>query len=160
MPKQVTWTNDSLVVGFGPRRTEVVGAEVKTFGGLGADKVKTVVFDYKEAQRAAANVNVPVPADSLIVSVVLDVIEAFVGGTKIEVGLTGGDVDGFISASQGATAELTLGRHIVGAGAHLLDADDADSTDGYEVGTSADTVDVLATGTFTAGKAVLTVTYR
>jgi len=160
MRKQTTWSNpDGLVIGFGPRTVESVAAVAKTFGGQGAAKVASVVFDYAAAQLAAANVNVPVPADSTIVSVVLDVLEAFAGGTKLEVGLTGGDVDGFLSATQGALAELTLGRHLVGMGALLLDANASDSTETYAVGTSAETVDVLATGTFTAGKARLTVTY-
>ena len=155
-----TWSNpDGLVVGFGTHKVMKQGSAAKNYAGAGGVKTASVTFNYKDAAGTGGTVNVPVPADSTVLGVTLVVGTAWAGGTKLEVGLTGGDVDGFLTAAQGATAELTAGRRIVGAGALLVDDPAAASTDGYEIGTSADTVDVLLTGTFTAGDATLVVTY-
>lgn len=150
MTRKSTWTNaDGLVVGFGPNTPEKIGAVAE---GEGAIKTAYVTFDYK-----TTGVNVPLPAGAAVVGVVLTVGTAWAGGTKVEVG-DGSDADGFVSASQGATANLTAGAGIVGAGAYTKGATDT-GAQVFKTYASADTVDVTITGSFTAGTATLAVSY-
>lgn len=150
MTRKSTWTNaDGLVVGFGPNTPEKTGAVAE---GEGAIKTAYVTFDYK-----TTGVNVPLPAGAAVVGVVLTVGTAWAGGTKVEVG-DGSDADGFVSAAQGATANLTAGAGIVGAGAYTKGATDT-GAQVFKTYSSADTVDVTITGSFTAGTATLAVSY-
>ena len=150
MTRKSSWTNaDGLVVGFGPNTPEVTGALAE---GEGAIKTQYVHFDY-----ANTGVNIPLPAGANVVGVVLTVGTAWVGGTKVEVG-DGSDADGFVTASQGATANLTADATIVGAGVYTKGATDTGAQE-FKSYASADTVDVAITGTFTAGTATLAVSY-
>lgn len=150
MTRQSTWTNaDGLVVGFGPNKPEVAGAIAE---GEGAIQTAYVTFDY-----TSSGVNIPVPAGSTIVGVVLTVGNAWVGGTKVEVG-DGSDADGFVTATQGATANLTAGASIVGSGVYTKGATDTTAQE-FKLYSSADTIDVAITGTFTAGTGTLAVSY-
>lgn len=149
-----TWTNsDGLVVGFGVNKVVKEGGEVKTFGGA---KTAKVVFSYKDM----SGINVPVPAGSRVLDVRIKVEDAFAGGTSLKVG-DGSDDDGFITATAAATANLTAGAVINVDGVYTYD----DTADGDTTAAelkkyaAADTVDVTVTGTFTAGKATLEVTY-
>ena len=150
MTRKSSWTNaDGLVVGFGPNTPQVVGAEAE---GEGAIKTAYVTFDYK-----STGVNIPLPAGAAVVGVVLTVGTAWVGGTKVEVG-DGSDADGFVTAAQGATANLTAGAGIVGAGAYTKGATDT-GAQVFKTYASADTLDVAITGAFTAGTGTLAVSY-
>lgn len=150
MARASTWTNsDGLVVGFGPNTPEVAGAISAAEGGL---KTAHVHFDY-----ADTGVNVPVPAGATVVAVRLEVGTAWVGGTDVQVG-DGSDADGFVTAAQGATANLTAGATIVGAGVYTKGATDTGAQE-FKLYSAADTIDVAFTGTFTAGTATLTVVY-
>lgn len=153
-----TWSNsDGLVVGFGTRKPIVEGANAKNYAGKGGYKTASSVFTYKDAMVAAANVNVPVPAGSHIVSVELVIESAFIGGTNLTVG-DGSSATGFIDATQGATANLTAGATLVGTGAYTKGGTDTTAQE-FKLYASADTIDVTANGTFTAGKATLYVNY-
>ncbi len=151
MTRKATWTNaDGLVVGFGPNTPEIVGAVAKEYGG--AIKTASVVFDYTKT-----GVNVPLPAGSQVVGVQIRVGKAWVGGTTLEVG-DGSDADGFVTAAAGATANLTAGAVINATGVYVLGATDTAARE-FKTYASADTVDVVYTGTYTAGTAVLVVEY-
>lgn len=150
MTRKSTWTNaDGLVVGFGPNTPEVAGAVAE---GEGAIKTAYVTFDYK-----STGVNIPLPAGAAVVGVVLTVGAAWLGGTKVEVG-DGSSAVGFVTAAQGATANLTAGASIVGAGAYTKGATDT-GAQVFKTYATADTVDVAITGAFTAGSGTLAVSY-
>lgn len=152
-----TTTLDSVVVGFGPRKPVVEGSVHKNYGGKGGVKSASTVFTFRDAMVAAANVNVPVPAGSHIISVTLQVESAFLGGTSLTVG-DGSSATGFIDATQGAVANLTAGALLTGTGAYSKGGTDTTAQE-FKLYASADTIDVTANGTFTAGKATLTVNY-
>jgi hypothetical protein len=151
MTRKSTWTNaDGLVVGFGPNF-----AERNVSGVLETDGV------VKEARLAitfqSSGANIDLPAGSVVQDVVVKVGTAWVGGTDVQLG-DGTDADGWISATQGATANLTAGATIRAAGAYAIG--DASTNRGLgKVYATADTLDVAFTGTFTAGTADVFVRY-
>jgi hypothetical protein len=151
MTRKSTWTNaDGLVVGFGPNF-----AERNVSGVLETDGV------VKEARLAitfqSSGANIDLPAGSVVQDVVVKVGTAWVGGTDVQLG-DGTDADGWISATQGATANLTAGATIRAAGAYAI-GDAATNRGLGKVYASADTLDVAFTGTFTAGTADIFVRY-
>ena len=151
MTRKSTWTNaDGLVVGFGPNIAERNVAGVFDTAGV-----------VKEARLAITNLSsgakVTVPAGSAVVGVLVKVGAAWVGGTKVEVG-DATDPDGFITAAQGATAELTVGKTIVAAGAYAV-GDAATNAGLGKVYAAATDLTVTITGTFTAGSADVIVRY-
>lgn len=94
-----------------------------------------------------------IPANAQIVSSKLFVLDAWVGGTQLDIGLvkksdgTTIDADGLDAAV--LTAALTAGAIIEGDGALI----------GASVGADAGVLEVAATGTYTAGSAKLILTY-
>lgn len=151
MTRKSTWTNaDGLVVGFGPNF-----AERNVSGVLETDGV------VKEARLAitfqSSGATVDLPAGSVVQDVIMKVGTAWVGGTDVQLG-DGTDPDGWVSATQGAVANLTIGATIRAAGAYAIG--DAASNRGLgKVYAAADTLDVAFTGTFTAGTADIFVRY-
>ena len=151
MTRQSTWTNaDGLVVGFGPNYPERnVAGVIETDGVV---KEARLAITYQ-----SSGATVALPAGSVVLDVVMKVGTAWVGGTKVEVG-DGGDADGWISATQGATANLTAGATIRAAGDYAIG--DAATNKGLgKVYASADTLDVAITGSYTAGTADVFVRY-
>ena len=151
MTRKSTWTNaDGLVVGFGPNF-----AERNVSGVLETDGV------VKEARLAitfqSSGANIDLPAGSVVQDVVVKVGTAWVGGTDVQLG-DGTDPDGWISATQGAVANLTIGATIRAAGAYAI-GDAATNRGLGKVYAAADTLDVAFTGTFTAGTADVFVRY-
>ena len=151
MTRKSTWTNaDGLVVGFGPNF-----AERNVSGVLETDGV------VKEARLAitfqSSGANIDLPAGSVVQDVIVKVGTAWVGGTDVQLG-DGTDADGWISATQGATANLTAGATIRAAGAYAI-GDAATNRGLGKVYATADTLDVAFTGTFTAGTADIFVRY-
>lgn len=165
MTRASSWTNsDGLVVGFGGNKSEVSGADSKNYGGLGGAKVALVNFDYA-ALNAAATVggviNVPVPAGARIlnVRVVCETLWTSTGTNTFEVGLTGGDVDLFITTTVGTIANMTAGAVLNGDGVGLFGATDTGASELYAFA-AADTIDIVSAQVdWTAGKASLIVTY-
>lgn len=151
MTRQSTWTNaDGLVVGFGPNFPERnVAGVIETDGVV---KEARLAITYQ-----SSGATVALPAGSVVLDVVVKVGTAWVGGTKVEVG-DGSDADGWISATQGASANLTAGASIVAGGAYAIG--DAATNKGLgKVYASADTLDVAITGAYTAGSADVFVRY-
>lgn len=155
-----------------PSREKRYGSEVEleinfTFDNLPAWSATAVADAVKQT----------IPALSAITDVKLIVQETWVGGTSLEIGTvradTGAavDVDGFIPAAVGVTANLVAGYVISGRGAQVLEAPDAPGTahndaDGVfvaaatgPISTLATLVSVVAVGTYTAGRARLLVRY-
>ena len=151
MTRKSTWTNaDGLVVGFGPNFAERNVAGVLDTDGVVKEARLAITFQ-------STGATVELPAGSVVQDVVMKVGTAWVGGTDVQVG-DGTDPDGWISATQGATASLTIGATIRAAGAYAIG--DAASNRGLgKVYAAADTLDVAFTGTFTAGTADIFVRY-
>jgi hypothetical protein len=151
MTRKTSWTNaDGLVVGFGPNIPERNVAGVFNTDGV-----------VKEARLAITHLSsgatVALPAGSVVQDVVVKVGTAWVGGTDVQVG-DGTDPDGWISATQGAVANLTVGATIRAAGAYAI-GDAATNRGLGKVYAAADTLDVAFDGTFTAGTADIIVRY-
>lgn len=151
MTRKSTWSNaDGLVVGFGPNFPE------RNVSGVyetdGAFKEAHLAITYQ-----SSGANIDLPAGSVVQDVVLKVGTAWAGGTDVQFG-DGTDPDGWISATQGATASLTAGATIRAAGAYAI-GDAATNRGLGKVYAVADTLDVAFTGTFTAGTATIVVRY-
>jgi hypothetical protein len=157
MARASTWTNaDGLVVGFGPNTPERYAQDTEY--NQGPVKEAVVFFDYTQVNTAASgSINWTAPAGSNIVGVTLEVDQAFIGGTSLEFGDTS-DTDGFITAAQGATANLLAGAKIVGSGLYTKGATDTVAQE-FKVYASATVLSMLRVGTFTAGKATLKIAY-
>lgn len=147
---------------YGPRPSpatnpEPVPASEKTFGST-VEVLLRWNFDNVPSPSTASATDAcehVIPAGSFIESVRLNVEVAFVGGTSIAVdtrAVADGSVataNGFVTATQGATANLTLGAWIVGTGALI----------GATVGTSDVKVGVTVVGTYTAGRGGVVIRY-
>ena len=157
MARKSTWSNsDGLVVGFGPNTPEKYAqtSEDDTNG------VKSAVirFDYTQVNTSASgSINWTAPAGSNVVAVELVVDTAWAGGTTLEFG-DASDTDGFITTTQGATANLIAGAKIVGNGLYTKGATDTGAQE-FKAYASATTCSVLRVGTYTAGSAVLKISY-
>lgn len=151
MTRASSWTNaDGLVVGFGaniPERN--VSGVYETDGAV---KEAHLAITYQ-----SSGATVDIPAGAVVLDVIMKVGTAWAGGTKVELG-DGNDADGWISATQGAVANLTSGASIVAGGAYAI-GDAATNRGLGKVYAAADTLDVAITGTFTAGTATIVVRY-
>jgi hypothetical protein len=162
-----TWSNsDGLVVGYGTNKPSINGAPALNEGGLGGAKVASTTFNWKDlngqtAGGTSAGINVPVPAGARIlnVRVVIGTAWTSTGTNTFEVGLTGGDVDGFLSTTVGTVANMTAGAVLNGDGVFLFGATDTGASELYQFA-AADTIDVVSGMVdWTAGDATLVVTY-
>ena len=143
---------------YGPRQAnDGLPAAHSTYGVV---KQMVVPFDYDDLPLGAIDAdddaaNLAIPAHSMIRHAFLEVNEAFVGGTSITMGFedtdgTTDDVDALVTAAQAATANLTDGAWLVGAGAKA-------SND--TVGVENVSIVAAATGTYTAGSGRLVIEY-
>jgi hypothetical protein len=157
MARASTWTNaDGLVVGFGLNTPERYAQTTEY--EIGPIKEAVVYFDFSQVNTAASgSINWTAPAGSNVISVVLEVEQAFIGGTTLEFG-DATDTDGFISTTQGATANLTTGAKIVAAGAYTKGATDVLAQE-FKQYASATVLSLLRAGTYTAGKGALKIAY-
>ena len=165
MTRKATWTNsDGLVVGFVPSYNERTGNVHRNEGGMAGAKSASVWFDYaamNACNGAGGTVNVPVPAGARILNVRIVVGTAWTstGTNTAEVGLTGGDTDGFITATVLTTANFTAGAVLNGDGVLLFGATDTGASELWATAT-ADTVDLLSNhADWLTGDATLVVTY-
>ena len=151
MTRASSWTNaDGLIVGFGANIPERNVAGVYEHDG--AVKEAHLAITYQ-----SSGANIEIPAGSVVLEVVMKVGTAWAGGTDVQLG-DGSDADGWISATQGAVANLTTGATVRAAGAYAI-GDAATNRGLGKVYASADTLDVAFTGTFTAGTATIVVRY-
>jgi hypothetical protein len=151
MTRKSTWTNaDGLIVGFGPNSPERNIAGVYETDGSVKEAVLQLTFQSSGAV-------IPVPAGSAVLDVVLTVGTAWASGTKVEIG-DATDADGWISATQGAVANLTAGAEIVAGGAYAI-GDAATNKGLAKVYATATDLTATITGTFTTGTATVLVRY-
>jgi len=134
---------------YGPRGVEdVFGGEIKTNG-----KIRQFEYDfnYDDYPTASTNgsMNIIIPAYSVIISCRLYTTVDFATGTALEVGLeqadgTEIDSNGLVTATEGALANLDLGKWVIGNGALI----------GATTGAADGQLMVVGTGTtMTAGSA-------
>lgn len=162
-----SWTNsDGLVVGFGTNQPAQGGAANKYGAVQGMVKNAKVTFDYKDMNEATVGtvITVPVPAGSRVIDVrvVCHTAWTSTGTNTFEVGLTGGDVDGYITTTTGTTANMTAGAVLNADGVFTYD----DTADGdvtaaeLKLFATADTIDLITgMSDWTAGSASLIVSY-
>ena len=165
--RATSWSNpDGLVIGYGTNQPAQAGAPAKTFGGVGGVKVAAVTFDFKDMNECTTGgvVNVPVPAGSRVLDVRMVIGKAWTstGVNTFEVGLTGGDVDGYITTTVGTIANMTAGAVLNADGVFSYD----DTADGdvtaavLKVIATADAIDIVTgMSEWTAGTATLVVSY-
>lgn len=155
MTRATTWTNsDGLVVGFGPNYAERTVAGVESRSG----DVKEAKLHFTwESTMGASGAKITIPANSLVKNVYMKVDTAFAGGTSLAFG-DGGSTGGWITATQGALANLTpAGTKIQAQGAYAYTA-----TEGQlppKVYASATDLYITKVGTFTAGVGTIIVEY-
>lgn len=140
---------------FGVREAEDKLPSV--YEGSAGEEVLEVVFSYDDLPNYGTdNANLAIPANAWVKDATLRVITGFAGGTSYDIGLyqedsTVIDADG-IDAAVATAAIDTAGETVACDGALVA------NTAG--IGSAAGQVVVAATGTFTAGKAILRITYE
>lgn len=154
MTRASNWTNpDGLIVGFGPNYAD------RNAGGVEKDKasVKTAKLQITyQSTLGSSGDRIPIPAGSIVKNVYMKVGTAWVGGTSLAFGDTNG-TGSWITATQGATANLTAGAVIQAQGAYAFTA-----TEGQlppKAYASALDLYVTVSGTYTAGTADIYVEY-
>lgn len=156
MARENTWTNnDGLDVGFGTRdSSNENAATVRTEGNIEVLQFPLNYDNMPASGTAPSSKSIPVPANASILRGNFRVTEAWVGGTNIDFGtMTSAGVaiddDGYDAAV--ATAALTLNA--------VIDFDGALMTGDASVGTADAYFGTVVTGTYTAGKGVVTIEY-
>lgn len=168
MTRATTWSNsDGLVVGFGKNFPERAGNVHEANAGSPAGvKSASVYLTYKEMNLSTTGgtVNVPVPLGAKILNVrfVCHTAWTCTGTNTFELGLTGGDVDLFLTTTVGTIANMTAGAVLNGDGVGTYDdTGDGDVTAAelYHF-TAADTIDlVTAQSDWLTGTGSIVVTY-
>lgn len=154
MTRASTWTNaDGLIVGFGnnfPERNDAGVNEVD-----GNDKSAQLNITYQSTS-GASGAKVSLPAGSIVKNVYMKVGSAWVGGTSVAFG-DASSTGGWITATQGATANLTANAAIQAQGAYAYTSTEGQLTP--KVYASATDLYITVVGTFTAGTATIFVEY-
>lgn len=144
-----TWVNaDGLTVGFGRADTKNLEAgSIETKGNIRQVELE-IHYDLDATE---ANVkSAVIPAGAVITSALLSVSEAFVGGTRVDLGTIRTDGTAAVAAAIGTanTAALTANAAIKAAGAQVGSTVVADTQLTY-----------ATVGAFTAGRASLMVEF-
>lgn len=154
MSRASTWANaDGLSVGFGAHdSSNENAATIRTEGNVELWQFPINYDNLATIGTAPSSKSIPIPANATILRGNLHVTEAFLGGTNIDFGLmnsagTAIDDDGLDVAV--LTAALTLNAVIDFDGALI----------GANVGTADAYFGTVVTGTYTAGKGIVTVEY-
>jgi hypothetical protein len=155
MTRASTWTNpDGLVVGFGQNFGERQVAGVDLTDGHIVEYKLQITF---ASTFGSTGAKITVPAGCQVRDVALKVGAAWVGGTSLSFG-DATTPAGWITAAQGATANLTAGNTIGGQGVYVTGGTDATAMrfpKPYAAAT--DLFVTLAGGPYTAGDATITV---
>ncbi len=119
MTRKTTWANaDGLNVGFGPNYPERQDYAVMTQEGTDM-KVAKLTITYQSTLGSSGAV-IPIPAGSVVRSVYMKTRVNWAGLTSLAFG-DAGSTGGFITASQGAAANLTTAASpIVAGGAYAI----------------------------------------
>jgi hypothetical protein len=154
LSRKASWTNsDGLVVGFGNRYSERQATAVKYTDG----SRKELVLDFTFESSTPA---LDIPAGFVVDNAYVVIGTAWLSGTSLTIG-DGSDADGWFTATALAQASMTAGAIIEADGAYVQ-GDDGGAAEPLNRAqpkkyASADTLDFVTNGTFTAGSARLVV---
>ena len=156
MTRATTWSNsDGLIVGFGPNVPERNASALITQKDSDTKVAKLHITFASTFGSSGAKITVP--AGSAVKLVYMKINTTWTGGTSLAFG-DGGSSGGWITATQGAEANLTTTAGILNAqGAYAFTA-----TEGQlppKVYSSATDLFVTSVGTHTAGDADIYVEY-
>lgn len=167
--REAVWDNkDGLVVGFGTR--DVTRSSYRMNN---TEQYQSIFWDFDWSDLPVNSVAATddqivhgpaIPNGAVLISAHLTVLEAFAGGTSITFGVY--DVDGGTVDADGIIqAEVTADIDAIGDIVNYTIANAGASGAGADIGTVVATtggvkVAGFATGTFTAGKALLEVRYQ
>jgi hypothetical protein len=167
--RDAVWDNDDgLVVGFGNRSTTRSSYRVNN-----TENYQSIFWDFDWSDLPTTSVAATddqlvhgpaIPNGAVIVSAHLTVTEAFAGGTSITFGVYNADTAAAVDADGIIQAEVLADIDAVGDIVNYTIANAGASGAGADIGTVVATtagvkVAGFATGTFTAGKALLEVRY-
>lgn len=168
--RDAVWDNkDGLVVGFGNRDVTRAPHKMSDTG-----QAQKLYYDFDWADLPTTSVAATddqlvhgpvIPNGSVIVSAKLTVLEAFAGGTSITFGVYNADTAAAVDADGIIQAEVTADIDAIGDIVNYTIANAGASGAGADIGTVVATtggvrIAGFATGTFTAGKALLEVVYQ
>ena len=140
---------------FGTR--EVEDKLPSVYEGSAGEEVLEVVFSYDDLPVSGLdNANLSIPANAWIKDATLRVVTAFAGGTSYDIGLE--QEDGTVIDADGIDAAVALTA--IDAVGETVACDGALVANTAGIGTAAGLVVIAETGTFTAGKAILRITYE
>ena len=158
MTRATTWSNgDGLVVGFGRNYSDRNTDGARPVGG---NKHQAIMdFTYQSTAAAAGDCALVIPAGAVVTEVILKTGTAWNGGTALEIG-DAADPNGWFTTTLLAEADLDDAANLtwVADGAYAV-GDNADNKANGKYYEAAGQIDVLVTGTFTAGTARLIVEY-
>jgi hypothetical protein len=168
--RDAVWDNkDGLVVGFGTRSPTRSSFRMNNTEGY-----QSIFFDFDWADLPVTSVAATddqlvhgpaIPNGAVLLSAHLQVVEAFAGGTSITFGVYNADTAAAVDADGIIQAEVTADINAIGDIVNYTIANAGASGAGADIGTVVATtagvkVAGFATGTFTAGKALLEVRYQ
>jgi hypothetical protein len=142
-----------LIVGFGNNIPERNDAGVNEVDGNDKSAQLNITF---QSTFGSSGAMVSIPANSIVKNVYMKVGTAWAGGTSLAFGDASG-TGSWITATQGAVANLTVGVPIQAQGAYAYTSTEGQLTP--KVYASATNLYITAVGTFTAGTATIIVEY-
>jgi len=149
LSRKASWTNaDGLVVGFGSRYPERYATAVANVDGSAVEI--TLDFNYK----SGTPVTMDIPAGTYVERVLLFIGDHWDNGTALEIG-DGTDPNGWFTTTLLAEATLDDADNQVFQADGVFSLKAADTAGIGKLYSTADTIDVLVTGTFTTGSARL-----
>jgi hypothetical protein len=157
MTRKTTWTNsDGLVVGFGPNYADRQVSGIATEGVLNTKEARLQITYASTTGSTGAKISIP--AGSVVKNVYMKVGTAWAGLTSLAFG-DATQTGGWISATQGAVANLTLNAFIQGGGVYVAGGTDTTAARPPKVYATATDLYFTLVGTPTAGTAQVFVEY-
>lgn len=159
-----TWNNDDgLTVNFGIRKSESLRGGVHRTAGSVKEHVVEFTYDALPGSVNAASDSsyTPIPANAVPVEAILEVKTAFAGGTSYDIDLVD-SAGATIGTGTDKLWDLLALADINAAGKHSVSSTHAGVNSGDALNVilaSAGYLKVTAAGTFTAGKARITIRY-
>lgn len=141
---------------YGPSGPDRSRGAKRSKGGSLKEAVYIVEYDNLPNDDTGNEMILEIPAHAVVTAARFQVIEAFAGGTSYTVGLeqedgTVIDADGIFTAAELPLASIdAVGEAVVASSGALV---------GAEIGANDAVVAIVASGTFTAGKALLVIEY-
>jgi len=157
MTRKTTWTNsDGLVVGFGPNIAERQVSAIATEGTLSTKEARVQIT--WQSTLGSTGAKISLPAGSVVKNVYMKVGTAWTGLTSLAFG-DATQTGGWVSATQGAVANLTVNTFIQAGGVYVAGGTDTTSARPPKVYLTATDLYFTIVGTATAGTAQVFVEY-